>query len=425
LLKRVITDGFLRGVKPPGSGRIEIRDTHTRGLVLRLTAGGTASWSTRGLLPTGKHGRITLGTWPHVGIAEARRRAKAAVAGTQAGEDPIAEKRAARAAELERAALPTVAEAIEAWKEAKAERWRPSQAAMADRTMRLGVPPALAKQKLRETGRRDWVAAIEAAQARGPAAAASFYRYASSFLSWSEASGLIPTHPLPRKGAAQIAPAPEARERTLSDAELVAVWKASETLSAKPRAFVRLLILTGCRRAEVAGVMAGEVDLAKARWVIPAERAKNATARTIPLGPVAITALAPLMPAEPAPKCRLLGRYSYSPLSGFSTIKADLDAAAGVTDWTWHDLRRTCRTGLAKLGIDDAVAEAAIGHISDRSALVRTYDRHDRADEARAASLAWQSHVAALIAPPRAKTGRRTATVVKLRETGRKPTGRK
>jgi len=415
LLKRAITDGFLRNLSPPESGRIEIRDSHTRGLVLRLTAGGVASWSTRGLLPTGKHGRITLGTWPHVGIAEARRRAKTAVAGTQAGEDPIADKQAARAAAQERAALPTVAEAIKLWREAKAERWRPSQAAAAESAMRLGVPTSLAKRTLRETTRPDWVAAIAAAQPRGTAAAATFYRYSSAFLSWCEVTGLIPQHPLPRKGAALLAPAPEPRKRTLSDAELVKVWNASATISPKPRAFARLLILSGCRREEVAGIMAGEVDLAKARWLIPGERAKNGIARTIPLGERMLAEIAPLMPTEPAPKCRLLGRYSASPLSGFSTIKAALDAAAGVTDWRWHDLRRSCRTGLARMGVDDATAEAAIGHISDRSALVRTYDRHDRAEEARAALLAWQEHVAALIAPQRAKPGRRTATVVPIR----------
>ena len=71
---------------------------------------------------------------------------------TQAGEDPIAAKRAALAAETERAALPTIDAAIEAWKSAKEERWA-TQAATAARTMRLGVPPSLAKKKLRETGR--------------------------------------------------------------------------------------------------------------------------------------------------------------------------------------------------------------------------------------------------------------------------------
>ena len=182
--------------------------------------------------------------------------------------------------------------------------------------MRLGVPPPLAQKKLAETERRDWVAAIDAARSRGPAAAAGFYRYASAFLSWAEASGLISSHPLPRRGAAQLAP---------------------------------------------------------------------------------------------ASKHRLLGRTQYAALSGFSGIKSRLDTLAPLDPWSWHDLRRSCRTGMARLGIDDAAAEAAIGHVSNRSKLVRTYDRYNRAEEARQALLTWQSHVAALVAPES-----RAADVVRL-----------
>ncbi len=50
-----------------------------------------------------------------------------------------------------------------------------------------------------------------------------------------------------------------------------------------------------------------------------------------------------------------------------------------MTDWRWHDLRRTARTGMTRLGVARDHAEAAINHVSGRSALERTYDRHDYA----------------------------------------------
>jgi hypothetical protein len=89
-------------------------------------------------------------------------------------------------------------------------------------------------------------------------------------------------------------------------------------------------------------------------------------------------------------------------LRGFSKLKTRLDALSGVKAWRWHDLRRTARTGMTRLGVPREHAEAAINHVSGRSALERTYDRHDYAAEAAAALARWQAHVAGLVAaaPP-------------------------
>jgi hypothetical protein len=94
-----------------------------------------------------------------------------------------------------------------------------------------------------------------------------------------------------------------------------------------------------------------------------------------------------------------LGSEAGRSMSGFHRRIARIMDASGVRNWRWHDLRRTVRTGLARLGVPDTVAELAIGHISGRSSLVRTYDRHDYAAEAEAALRQWQSHVAGLVGP--------------------------
>ena len=64
--------------------------------------------------------------------------------------------------------------------------------------------------------------------------------------------------------------------------------------------------------------------------------------------------------------------------------------------WRWHDLRRTARTGMTRLGVPRDHAEAAINHVSGRSKLERTYDRHDYAPEVIAALTLWQGHVAGI-----------------------------
>jgi integrase len=167
------------------------------------------------------------------------------------------------------------------------------------------------------------VALIEAKARTAPAAAALLYRVASAFLNHAEAAGWIGAPILPRKGAATLAPPPRPRERTLTDDELRLLWQASAAEAPKPRAFVRLLILTAAREAEVAGLRAGEVDLAAGRWHLPAVRTKNGRALTVPLGDLALAELRAVWPVDDPPESHcLLGRFPSSPLSGFSKLKA-------------------------------------------------------------------------------------------------------
>ena len=123
----------------------------------------------------------------------------------------------------------------------------------------------------------------------------------------------------------------------------------------------------------------------------------------MPLCPLALAELAAVWPGDgkgAAPRWRLLGAIDGGGLRGFSKLKARLDALSGVAGWRWHDLRRTARTGMTRLGVPRDHAEAAINHVSGRSALERTYDRHDYAEEVLAALSCWQAHVARFVEGP-------------------------
>lgn len=295
-MKREITDVWLRALPPrPKGKRLEIRDTREAGLVLRITSKGAATWSARTVTADGKHTRPKLGTWPKVGIADARKLAKAAIAKIQAGGDPVAEKQAARAERKARLGGATVAERLDAWREAKeADKVRPWSARYSAETARIcthDLVPVLGKRPLAETKRADWTGIIAAKRKRAPAMAAALYRVVSSFLNHAEAAGWITAPLLPRKGLATLAPPVAARARTLTDAELCEVWAASAELGVKPRAFVRLLILTAARAKEAADVATGEVERNAGRWTIPGERTKNGQAITLPLNGLALAEL--------------------------------------------------------------------------------------------------------------------------------------
>ena len=96
-MRVVLSDTWLRAVKPPSVGRIEGRDANASGLVVRITANGVISWAVRGRRLDGREARITLGRYPYIGSAEARRRARIARGVIADGGGPMAARRLARA----------------------------------------------------------------------------------------------------------------------------------------------------------------------------------------------------------------------------------------------------------------------------------------------------------------------------------------
>ena len=397
---RNITDAWLRSVKPPPTGRIEVRDEKVRGLIVRITAAGTISYSARKEV-AGRHSRVTLAErWPTLGIAGARRKALVIIGNFQGGGDPVTEARAAVAAEARSAGLPTVEARLDEWQRVRRGKWSLRHAAKIARVARVEVVPTMGNRPLAETTRAEWMKLVHEKAAGSkmadpaPAMAGLLYRIISSFLNYSDAAGWIPHALLPRRGSVVLAPPSKPRKRTLTDAELVAVWDAAGTLSARSCALVRLLTLTGARLNEVAGLCPAEIDHAAGLWRLPPARAKNRTGYVIPLSALA---LAEIEACNCAPR-----------VGSLSKLKRQLDAKSGVSDWRLHDLRRTCRTGLSKLGIRREVAEAAINHIGGRAGIVGVYDQYGFNPEGAAALRQWQTRVASLIEPKR-RTASRSA----------------
>jgi integrase len=349
-------------------------------------------------LPNGKRIRPTIGAYPGISIREARRRALRLLGDIAGGIDPTAARQAVARAKAETRTAPRIDARFAEWRDAKAGDWSQRYAAEVERVGNMTILPKVGKRTLAETTRGDWVQLASALRKRTPAKAAWVYDVVSSFLNYAEAVGWLPVNPLPRRGRGHIAPKVAARERVLSDDELVRVWQASAHLRPKSRVFARLLIMTGTRVSEVAGIAIGEVDLLAGRWRVPTERAKNGNAITLPLHPLLQTELRYVWPNDQVSAgFQLLGSIRGSALKAPSKVKVSLDRHAGIAPWRWHDLRRSARTGMARLGIDKDIAELALNHISGRSSLVRVYDRHDYGMEILDALRRWQDHMAQVV----------------------------
>ena len=141
--------------------------------------------------------------------------------------------------------------------------------------------------------------------------------------------------------------------------------------------FVRLLLLTGQRMREIGDLRWDEIG--DDEIVLPASRTKNHRAHHVPLG----DAVKAILAARPRNGTHVFGHHGFT---NWSTAKLKLDARMKLAPWRIHDLRRTCATGLQRLGVRLEVTEAILNHVSgSRSGVAGVYQRHDFAAEKRTA----------------------------------------
>jgi integrase len=158
---------------------------------------------------------------------------------------------------------------------------------------------------------------------------------------------------------------------------------------------LKLLLLTGCRLNEIGCLEWSEVSDDCSTITLPGDRVKNHRPFVIPLPPMAQAILAD-RPRE--------GRYVFSttggtaPINGWGRAKVKVDAASGVKDYRFHDLRRTCATGMAEIGVAPHIVEACLNHASGHKAGVAgIYNRAAYGPEKTAALKLWADHVYSIV----------------------------
>jgi integrase len=187
--------------------------------------------------------------------------------------------------------------------------------------------------------------------------------------------------------------APPARDRVLSDDELILFWRACEQTGAPYGPLLQVLALTGCRLNEVVGMQRSE--LANGVWTIPGTRTKNHRPHTLPLPPLTQARIA----AVPMVQGSLVFSYTGTRLTGFSRVKAKIDACMGaVPPWRLHDLRRSCASGMQRLGVRGEVIERCLNHLSGSfRGVAGTYQRDPLHDEMREAFARWAAHIERIV----------------------------
>ena len=393
----------------PKAAQYEERDAKIIGLRLVVQPSGFKSWVVRYTVK-GRDRKLTIGPYPRVRLAQARKLASAALRAVAEGKDPATEKIAAR---REASGEDTVGAAFETFAKLHLGKKRESTRAEVRRLFEKRILPKWRDRRLSDITRRDVLAVLDSMIASGaPVSANRALAAMSVFFNWCVGRDLLahsPTAGIKRPTAQR------SRDRVLSDDELTWLWRACERIGWPFGTITQLLILLGARRDEIRAMNESELDLQEARWLLPAERSKNHTAHLVHLAPL------PLRIMKKSPRVVNKAGFVFSTngktaASGFSRAKRNLDKAmlefaradaealgddpdkVKIAPWVVHDLRRTMASGMARLGVPLPVIERCLNHRGASFAGVAgIYQRHTFEREQADAFDKWAEHVAALI----------------------------
>jgi integrase len=383
-----LTAAFVERTRPPAR-RVEVPDSMLPGFYLVLQPSGAKSWCVR-YRHAGRTRKFTLGTVAVLPLALARERAREALQTVAAGRDPAIQRKQARAGERD-----LVSQVVDLFIERHVRaNLRPRSAQGAEQMLKRYVLPALGSRRVQDINRRDIIALLDGIIDEGKLITANrTLATLSKMFSWCVERSIIEVSP----AIGVKRPAPEiSRDRVLGDEELGLIWQAAERLAYPFGTFAQLLILTGQRRNEVGWMRWSEIT--GSVWTIPGARTKNSRVHEVPLSAAVQSLLAK------TPRIRgsdhVLTTTGTMPIKGFGVPKRQIDELAPIAvRWTFHDLRRSLASGLARLGQPVHVIEAVLNHRSGTiSGVAAIYNRHAYLEEKRAALEQWAQHVLALAA---------------------------
>jgi integrase len=330
--------------------------------------------------------KYTIGPYGRVTLQMARAEAQKVLAARLEGRDPATEKRESK----RRMTADRVDDLIEVFIVQHVSKTR--KAAEISRLLRREVVSRWGNRCVHAIGKRDIVElASEIAQRGTPMAANTLLKVIKTFLNWCVGRAVIDASP------AEGVPLPGkevARDRVLTNNELASVIRAARQIGGAYGGIVEMLALTGQRREEVAQMVGDEIDFNSRTWTLPGSRTKNGKPHIVHLSEACIKLIK---------RASRLGSYVFSisgvkPFQNFTNAKRALDELSGVTGWRLHDLRRTCVSGMAGLGVPPHVADKILNHQSGTiSGVAAVYQRHHFLAERKLALERWGQYIETLV----------------------------
>jgi integrase len=371
------TDRSIKAAPAPDRGQIEYFEIDGRlpGFGLRVSASGRKSWIL--LYRVGRHPRrLTLGTYPILGLADARAQAKEALATVVGGGDPAMVKKADRSAmsfgEL-------ADDYIERHAKPKKRTWRDDK-----RMLEKYVPKEWGRINAVDIRRRDIRDLLDSMVGKTPILANRVLALLRKVYNFALSRDLVELNPC--QGIER--PSPERqRDRVLTPNEIRTLWKALDEVDATTAALYRLHLLTAQRGGELRSMAWRDVDLEAGWWTIPAEQSKNKLAHRVPLSSSAVSLLRDLQvrARDDNPWVfRTPSRSGHRTTAHKCTLRV---RKVSAVEFVPHDLRRTAASHMTSLGISRLVVAKILNHVE--RGVTAVYDRHSYDREKRAALDTW------------------------------------
>ena len=371
LVSKPLTDLAVRKARPKDT-RYDLYDAALRGFGVRVATSGAKTWFVMRRV-NGRMVRHTIGRYPEWSLAEARDKASEALRRMASGEPP-----GAPTGELFEIVL---------------EEWfkRDQAKNRSDGDVRNAVVkhvlPAFGGRSIDSIRKVDVLRLIDKIVDSGsPVQANRVLAYLRRLFNWCIERDLIADNP----AAGIKAPAKEnSRERVLSLNELKDVLVAAQRIGYPWGPLVEMLVYTGQRLDEAAQATWDEFDLDNQIWVLPGSRTKNGRPHRVHLSDAAMATISGLPQVDG--QAWLFSTTGLGPVKGFSKAKAKLDKESGVTQWTFHDLRRTFATVTTdKLKISPVVIDKILNHASGTvKGIAAVYQRGEYLDQRKVAMDAW------------------------------------
>jgi len=398
----MLTNLILQKLKPSPGKRIEKWDSGQGGQKgLGLRVGKKKVFFVKYFFE-GRKKRITIGEFPGVSLVEARLKAQEALVLVQKGIDPGVEGQQEKQLYLSE---PIIKELIQELWDKKLSKLKSGKDTR--RLLEKDLLKSWGKRKVSTIKTRDIVLLLDEVAERAPVTRNRLHTAINGLFSFSVSRGVIDISP-----CANIARSEEkTRDRVLSDDEIVLLWRALDVenkrvFNAYPitKLALQLILLTGQRPGEVAGMEKSEAvqRLEGFWWEIPAKRmkGKNAMAHDVPLNPLALEVIK--QAKFYSGKSKYIFRSSFkknAPITVAAISRAVVRhlAEIKIEKFTPHDLRRTCRTGLASLKVSDVVAEKILSH--RLQGVLGVYNRATYEPERRAALSLWENHIIGIVDP--------------------------
>jgi integrase len=391
---------------PPGISDAFFWDDAIPGFGIRVRASGRKLWIFQYRAGGRQQRRMTIGLVSAIGVGEARKMATQLYAKTKPGLDPAGDKleNQARVAETFKAAA-------DLFLARQKTRLRPLSYAPIARHLLVNAKP-LHRLPLANVDRRAAAALLTKTATDVSGATTNRLRASlSSFFAWGIREGLIENNPIIGTEERD----EKSRDRLLTDGEVAEIWNALQDDAYG--AIVRLLILTGARRAEIGALQWSEVDLDRGLISLPGSRTKNGRPHVIVLSAPAID----ILRARPADREFVLGR-GWNGFHAWANSKTALDQrmleARQATDgdsakpmpaWVLHDFRRYLSTTMhERLAIPPHIVEAVLGHVGHQAGVAGRYNKSLYIAEKGQAMTRWAEHLMAIVEG-------RTSNVVPLR----------